>query len=141
MMLETTNIDPAKSVAKTAAKGFVIPFVMKFSFIFLILMLAVLGVMFIWFPSFFFILKYTLMAIVGLSIFIVSYSFLVGFANERIVTAIIALFISMGFVFAMRTFPFYITIALTIIILAVYLVLKTAGITRIFERSNNREVM
>ena len=134
MMIETTRVSPVKTVM-------IIPSMIAWGFIFLIMMLIALGVMFIWFPSFFFILKYTLMAIVGLSIFSVSYSLLTPFTKEYIVTAIVSLVIAIGIVLAMRALPFYITISLTIIILAVYLVLKTAGITRIFERSNNREVM
>ena len=138
MMIETTNANPVKTITKTVM---IIPSMIAWGFVFLIAMLVVLGFMFIWFPSFFFILKYTLMAIVGLSVFSVTYSLLTTFVKEYVVTAIVSIVITTGIVFTMRALPFYITIAITIIVLIMYLIFKTSGITRIFEMSNNKEIM
>lgn len=138
MMQETTNF----SILGTSWKIVkVVPSMISVGIFFLIAMLVGLVVMFIWFPSFFFILKYTLMAIVGLSMFSVTYSLLTTFVKEYAVTGIVSLAIAMGITLAMRTLPFYITIAITIIVLIAYLILKTSGITRIFERPNNREIV
>ena len=100
--------------------------------IILIVFLIVLAVFFVLFPTFVFFLKYFTIGAVGLIMFGVIYTIMSKFVNEYIATAVISLIIALAVMIMLREFSFYWLIAIAIIMLVAWSVLKTTGITRIF---------
>lgn len=129
MIRNQKTIGSAKAITKTVV---LIPSMITWGIVFLVILLIGLGIMFIFFPTFTFFLKYLMLTVVGLITFGVCYSILTGFVREYIATAIVSLAMALIFVIVMRMFPFYWLIVITIIIGIVWIVLKTAGITKIF---------
>lgn len=122
-------ISPITAITKTIV---LIPSLLVWGTIFLVMFLIGLGIMFVVFPTFTFLLKYFMIMIAGLIIFSVSYGMLTAFMREYMATAVISVIVAIMFMVVMRMFPFYWLIVITVIIGIAWTILKTAGITRIF---------
>jgi len=134
-MLSTRNQTTMNPVQRQTKTVILIPSLITWGIVALVVLMLGLGLMFLFFPTFTFFLKYCMIAVAGLIAFGISYNILCGFVHEYIATAVISLIIAIAFTIVMRMFPFYWLVAITIVIGIIWIILKTSGITRIFERN------